>query len=146
MLPTYMKTEKFVISFLAVIIGILFAGVAFYLYQSTKVVGPAQTKTIGSLSPTPAPQSTLYLAIDVPDDEKVVDTKTITLNGKTTADAIIIVTTDNGDQVFTPAANGNFSTTATLVNGANVIIVTAVAPNGEETSVTRTITYSTETF
>lgn len=141
-----MKTEKLVISFLAVIIGILFAGVAFYLYQSSKVVPQTKTSTVALASPTPTPISSLYLTVDVPDDEKVVDTKIITVSGKTIPDAVVIVSTDAGDQVFTPATNGNFSTTATLISGANVIVVSAISQNGEEASLTRTITYSTETF
>ena len=118
----------------------------------TRVIGlvvagePQADEESGIISPTLTPVPLLHLAIEVPDDEKVVNTKTITLNGKTTPDAIIIVTTETNDQVFTPAANGNFSTTVTLISGANVIIVTAVAQNGEEKSITRTITYSTETF
>lgn len=141
-----MKTEKLVISFLAVIIGILFAGVAFYLYQSTKVVPETEKKILATISPTPTPPSNLHLTIDKPEDEKVVDTKTITVAGTTTQDALVIVSIDTGDQVFTPATNGNFSSTLTLVDGANIITITAIAPNGEQTVVTRTVTYSTETF
>lgn len=141
-----MKTEKIVISFIAVLIGILVAGLLFYFYQKTKVIPPAQTKTITVLSPTPTPLPTIFLTIDKPRDEEVVDVKTISIAGTTTADATIVISTNTDDQTVSPAKNGSFSTTVILQNGANRITVTAIAPNGEETSIVRTVSYSTENF
>lgn len=141
-----MKTEKIVISFIAVLMGILVAGIIFYFYQKTKVIPQSQTKVVTLLSPTASPHTSILLTVDRPLDETVVDTKTLTISGKTTADAIVVVTTDTSDQVLSPAQNGNFSTTVILANGANRIVVTAIAPNGEEAKIIRTVTFSTESF
>lgn len=145
-----MKKEKIVLSFLAVLFGLLVAGGAFYLYQSTKVIPPSETKTISITPPsqvTKAPQnSSIFLAVDTPKDEEVIDRKTITISGKTIPEASIAIITASTDQVVTPARNGNFSTTAVLENGVNYIEILAIAPNGEEAKVTRTVTFSTEDF
>ncbi len=144
-----MKTERIVLSFIAVLIGILVAGAGFYFYQSAKAIPSSQIKKI-SLSPKdqvrPTPPPATYLSVDSPKDEDVVDSKTITISGKTAPDAIVVVSTKATDNVITPAANGNFSTSATIDDGVNEIQLTAIAPNGEETKITRIVTYSTETF
>lgn len=141
-----MSTEKVIISFIAVIIGILAASAAFYVYQTTKVIPPAKTKTISIASPTPTPSTSVFLSVDTPKDEDVVDKKTITFTGKTLPNAVIVISTEASDEVITPASNGNFSTTVNITNGTNRIELTAIAPNGEEVKITRTITYSTENF
>lgn len=143
-----MKAEKIVISFMAVVIGILVASLAFYLYQRTKVLPETQTKVATSIPP-PSPtgkKPSIFLSLDTPKDEDVVDTKTVTISGKTNADATVVVITDADDMVVAPASNGNFSTTATIGNGTNKIEITAISPDGEETMATRTVTYSTESF
>ena len=141
-----MKTEKVVISFIAVGIGIFVAAVAFYLYQTTKMVSTSETKTI-CISPTiPVPKSSIFLNLDTPKDEDVANTKTVTLTGSTSLNTVVIITTSSNDQVITPAANGNFSTTVVLDNGENKIEIAAVAPNGEEAKLIRTVTVSTESF
>jgi len=141
-----MKTERIILSFIAVIFGLLVAGVAFFIYQSTKTISPTQVKSITITQPTPTPVPSTLLTIDQPINESVVNTKGITLSGKTTPDATLILTTDTDDQVVTPAANGNYAITTTLNNGANQITITAIAPDGQETKKIITVTYSTEEF
>lgn len=143
-----MKKEKVVISFIAVLVGILVAALAFYLYQTTKVVPLPKSQTF-SLTPKaqkPTPTSSIFLTLDTPKDEEVISIKTVIIAGKTTKDAVIIVTVSSADHVVTPAQDGSFSVSMVLENGANQIEVTAVAPNGEEATVLRTVTVSTESF
>lgn len=144
-----MSKEKVVLSFIAVLAGLLVAGIAFYFYQSTKVIPQNKIKNI-SVSQEPTPtitiKSNLFLEIDKPKDETVIDKKIITVSGKTLSDAVIIISTNSTDEVVTPAGNGDFSTTINITDGQNQIEITAIAPNGEEQTAIRTITYSTETF
>lgn len=142
-----MKKEQVVLSFIAVLIGILVAGVAFYLYQSTRTISQSQIQKAKNLvTPTPTKTPAVILTIDAPTDEDVVDKKTIIISGKTNPDAVVVITSALGDQVITPTTTGSFSATTTIDDGANSIEITAIAPDGQETKVTRTITYSTETF
>ncbi len=141
-----MKTEKIVISFIAVFVGILVAAVAFYLYQGTKVVSNTSTKTVSITPPTPTPKATIYLAIDSPKEGEVFDKKVITVSGKTVPGSLVTISTESDDQVVSPTSLGNFSTTVTIDSGTSVIHVTTVASNGEEISQERTVSYTLENF
>lgn len=141
-----MKTEKIVLSFIAITVGVLVAGVVFYLYQATKTVNLSKTKTVSIQTPTPLPKPTIFLTVDAPKDEEVFDKRTIAISGKTAPSSTIIISTKTDDQVITPAQNGNFSTSVVIEDGQNIIEITAVLPSGEETKIVRTVTFSTETF
>ncbi|HSX40283.1 MAG TPA: hypothetical protein VLF68_01580 [Candidatus Saccharimonadales bacterium] len=140
-----MKKEKVVLSFVAVLAGLLVAAVAFYFYQRTKILPKNQTISL-TITPTPRPANALFLNIDNPKDEDVVSKKVVTVSGKTFPDATIAIITDTDQQVVTPTASGDFSTTVTIEDGANIIEVTAIAPTGEEIKQLKTVTYSTENF
>lgn len=142
-----MKTERIILSIIAIVIGLTVAAGAFYLYQTTKTIPEENNKPPFTTSqPTPTSSSSLFLTVDQPKDEAVFDKKTITISGKTDKDAIVIISTNANDEVVTPAGNGDFSTTSTIENGQNQITIIAVAPNGEEQKIVRTVTFSTEEF
>jgi hypothetical protein len=143
-----MKAERVILSFLAVIVGLIAAGGAFYLYQMTKVV-PDKDNTltlVPKVSVSPTPDKANLLTIDSPKDEEVVNKKSVTVSGKTRNDATVIVTSEDNDVVVKPASNGNFSVTQSIPSGTTIIYVTAIFPNGDEKTLTRTITFSTEDF
>jgi hypothetical protein len=144
-----MKAEKVILSTIAVIVGLIAAGIAFYLYQMTKTLPPDKTQTLSvksQITPSPTPNNENFLTLENPKDESVVNSKIINISGKTTAKTTIIVSTENNDQVITPADNGDFTLSDTIGDGTNMIQITAVFPNGEEKKVIRTVTYSTENF
>lgn len=144
-----MKTEKIVLSFIAVLVGLLVAGVAFFIYQSTKTIPPSKLPKITINSPSPTittPPPTVVLTIDQPTDESVVTKKSITISGKTNPDAIIVVNTATDDQVITPVSTGNFTMTVSLGDGENLITFTAINGKGEEVRKQLTVTYSNEDF
>ena len=141
-----MKTEKIVISFIAIFVGIIVAGIAFYIYQSTKVIPPSQTKTVSITPPTPTPKATIYLSLSEPQNGQVFDKKVITVAGKTVPGSLVVLSTDVSDQVVSPSSVGDFSSTVTIGDDGNILSVTAIAPNGEQITQTRTITFSTESF
>jgi len=140
-----MSKEKIILSSVAIIVGLAVAGATFYLYQSTKVISPKELKNIAA-SPTPTPLPSFFLAIDSPKDEDVVTKKVVSVSGKTTTDATIAVVTSVDEKVVAPDRNGNFSTTVSIDNDQNVITITAVSSAGEEKTITRTVTFSTEDF
>lgn len=140
-----MKTEKIILSLVAVLAGLLVAGVGFYFYQSTKTISNSNNKSISITPPSPTPMSS-FLSITSPADEEVVDKKSITVSGHTEPNATIIIVTPLGDQVVTPAKNGDFTTTAVIDDDENFIEITAVLPNGVEQKEVRSVTYSTENF
>jgi hypothetical protein len=141
-----MKQERVILSFVAVLIGLLAAGIAFYFYQSTKTISTPNQITLNAPSPTPTPKPTVYISLNNPNDETVTDSKTLTVSGKTNPNATIIIYTDNDQQIIQPSTQGDFSTTLTLDNGENLLKISAILPGGEINTILRTVTYSTENF
>jgi len=143
-----MKTEKVILSFVAVFVGLIAAGVAFYLYQTTKIV-PDQTKptaTKVTIQTTPVPSGTDTFTIDTPQDEQVSDKKLITVKGTAVKGAIITISTDDSDQVVQPADNGAFTLTQTIPDGTSIITFNAIFPDGTEKKIDKTVTFSTANF
>lgn len=142
-----MKTEKIILSFIAIFVGLLVAGGIFYIYQMTKQIPQDKADTITIKShPIPTPNSNNYLTIESPKDEEILDRKTITISGKTLSNTTIIVSTEGSDQVVKPTAMGSYSVTTTIDNGVNLLSVTAIFPDGTEKTVKRTVTYTNEDF
>ena len=141
-----MKQERIILSFIMVLIGLLVAGIAFYLYQSTKVIPNSKTNSLSVTSPTPTPKPTIYLSLNKPIDEEVVDNKTLEISGKTNPEATVIIITDSDQEVVKPTQEGNFSTTVIIGNDQNLIRVQSILPNGQTTYLLKTVTYSTESF
>lgn len=143
-----MKSERIILSFVAILVGLVVAGVAFYFYQMTKTIAEpeSQNPAISKSPPTPTPDKNLFLTVQSPKNEDVVTRGTITISGKTTADAIITIMTETSEEVVKPTKNGDFTLTQAIDDGTNVIHITAVFPSGEERRITRTVTYTTENF
>jgi hypothetical protein len=141
-----MKKEKLILSFVAIFFGLLVAGIAFYLFQTTKTIPNSNSKTISLISPSPTIPPSISLVLDQPKDEAVVDSKVLVVSGKTQSNAVVVITTDSSEDVVTPSENGGFSTTVNLDNGQNMLEVTSIAPNGESITVKKTVTYSLEEF
>ncbi|HVZ58440.1 MAG TPA: hypothetical protein VG935_01685 [Patescibacteria group bacterium] len=141
-----MKAERIILSLIAIFVGLLVAGVAFYLYQMTKQV-PASTTGITIKSPpTPTPNSADFLTVDSPGDESLTDRKTITISGKTLPGSTIVISTEGDDQVVQPTTTGQFSVTETIADGTNLISITSIFPDGTEQHFLRTVSYTTEDF
>jgi len=144
-----MKAEKIILSFVAVFVGLIAAGVAFYLYQSTKIIPSSQPKpSAAQVTRTPIQQSadTDIFTIDTPQDEQVFDKKLITIKGTAEKGATITISTTDSDQVVQPADNGNFTLTQTIPDDTSVIELTAIFPDGTQKKIDRTVTFSTENF
>ncbi|OGH06689.1 MAG: hypothetical protein A2W22_02240 [Candidatus Levybacteria bacterium RBG_16_35_11] len=141
-----MKREKVVLSFIGVAIGLIFAGLAFYFYQSSKAIDTDQNTNKAASAPTPTPKTSFYLVINEPIDEQVIANKVITLSGQTTPDATILIITKSAQEVLKPTQMGSFTTTLTLEDGENLIRLVAFASNGETTMAQRVITFSTKDF
>ncbi len=140
-----MTKEKIILSIVAIFIGILAASLIFYFYQGTKVLSPQNQKTV-SVKPVETPKPLVLLVVDEPKDENIYDTKIIKVTGKTDPDAMIVILTKNSEDVLNPTKDGDFSTTVTLDNGANLIQITAVAKNGDTNTIEKTVSYSNENF
>jgi Glucodextranase, domain B len=142
-----MKQERVILSFIMVLIGLLVAGVAFYLYQGTKTIPASKLRTVSVTKPSPtvAPLG-VYLNVDSPQDESVVGDKVLSISGKTVPGATVVILTSSSHQVVQPSQQGDFSTTINLDDGENLIRIISFGPDGLSTTVERTVTFSTEDF
>lgn len=144
----FMKAEKVILSFVAILIGLFVAGIAFYFYQSTKIIPEIDKKVISTkFAPTTQPSSdTSFITLNEPEDEQIVGKRSVTIKGKTTNDATIIVSSEDTDQVAKPASDGSFALTHTIGTDTTVLEITAVFQDGSEKTIKRTVTFSTEDF
>ena len=145
-----MKAERVILSFIAILVGLFAAGVAFYLYQSTRALPAENTKPIAIAQPTIAvtqtPDNSGFLTIETPKDEEVFNKKQITVSGKTVAGATVIVSTEDADQVAEPNTTGGFTVTIAIPDGTSILRVTTILPTGEEVVENRVVTFTTENF
>lgn len=143
-----MKAEKVILSFVAVFVGLIAAGVAFYLYQTTKII-PNQSKPASSkvaVVPAPTSSSGNIFTVDSPQNEQVFDKKLVTIKGTTVKGATVIVSTDDADQVVQPTDNGVFTLTQSIPDGTSVMEISVIFPDGTEKKIDRTVTFSTASF
>ncbi|CAN5123384.1 hypothetical protein BH11PAT1_BH11PAT1_1160 [soil metagenome] len=143
-----MKTERLILSFIAVLVGLLVAGIGFYIYQMTSKKPAENTNRITlKASPTISESVDQYpLSVDSPSDEMVIDKKTVSISGKTGKDAVVVISTGTSDQVVKATTSGNFTATQTIDSGTSTIRITSLFPDGQERHIIKTITYSTESF
>lgn len=137
-----MKKETSIAIFLGIIAGI---GIAIFVILNSRGVTQDSGETIlGDVSPTLAitTEDIDPLTISSPEDESVVDTNSIRIEGSTQAGALVIIQTPLQEDVI-QSENGDFSSEVELVSGENEIKVTAYS---EKNIDTRTLTiYSTST-
>lgn len=142
-----MKTEKVVLSFIAVLIGIIVTGVAFYLYQSAKSSSGENSakKIVIAEEPSPTPEYS-QLTIKTPEDGSVFSKKVIKVEGSTEEGSTVIIISPVDQEVLLPSGNGDFSATVDIDDDENIIEITSISPDGTKTTEIRTVTYSTEDF
>lgn len=144
-----MRAEKVILSFVAVFVGLIAAGVAFYLYQTTQTIPTDQTKpsaTKISILPKKISTNTDIFTVETPTDGQVFDQKLINIKGTAVKGATITISTDDNDQVVQPADNGDFTLTQTIPDGTSIIEFSVIFPDGMEKKIDRTVTFSTANF
>lgn len=89
------------------------------------------------------------LSVSSPTNNLVTATKTVTVAGKTNDSTsgikkVTVKLNAGSETKVTVDSNGNFSTSITLVEGANTIVITSYDSGGLKTSVTRIVTLDTQ--
>lgn len=105
-------------------------------FAENKTVQPPTDKIVKTNSPI------TKLTIDSPQPEAIVQSDSLTVNGRVPHDAVVLIGGYRDDVVTKPDANGNFTANVTLTEGRNVVTVTAIS---KDTAETETVTvYFTE--
>lgn len=140
--------ERATIVFIAVILGLLLTTVVFFIYQSTKVL-PKDIEKSKNASKDATPtksENNLYVVVDEPKNESITDKRIVEVKGKTNSDNLLIISSNQEDQVISPTSTGQFSASITIDAGTNKIVTHAISPSGEETTDMRIVSYTTEEF
>lgn len=138
--------ERIVVVFIAIAIGLVATTLVFFLYQQTKTLPKTVVTKTQEPKTTPVAKQTTTLVVDSPTNESISSKRSIVVKGKTDPDATVVVSTNQEDDVVKPTADGKFTVTIAIDAGANKIVTRSIMPNGDESSDTRIITYSTEEF
>jgi len=138
---------------LAIIIGFtLGLVITFGIWQANKALKqavPEQTLPTSQVqeeekTPSPTlPPSQISLTITSPEDNSIINKEKIDISGKTSSKATVVITYEEGEKIIEADENGNFASEITLVGGANEITVSAYDQDGNETTKTLNLVYST---
>lgn len=103
---------------------------------------PIISETIIETTPTPTITNP-NLTITAPENNSLLSTETTSIKGTAKSNSSIIISTNS--QTFTGQANSNgiFSINITLDGGANLVKITAIDPNDNQTETELLLTYST---
>ncbi len=105
------------------------------------------TPTPVTVSATPSPAATqanqTSLTLSSPADEALVTTNKVTVSGKASPQAVVVILSEDNQQILTADAKGEFTTSVTLVPGYNSLRVQAYDPDGNMTESSALVTYTT---
>lgn len=103
---------------------------------------PIISETIIETTPTPTTQNP-NLTITAPENNTVLNTDTTSIKGTAKSNSSIIIS--NGSETFTGQANANgiFSINISLASGANLVKITAIDSEDNQTETELLLTYST---
>ena len=102
----------------------------------------AQVTPIANPTISPVPTSG-NLILTSPEDEAFSSKNTTTVAGKTTPGATIVILYEGDDDVLLADASGNFTDDIDLIAGFNNITVSAFDAQGNKSTQTLVVTYST---
>lgn len=146
-----MKKEVFLAIFIGFILGLV---ITFGIWTANKSLQkmanqPDNTVADASIetSPTPIPDNpisnTISLTISTPEDEFLTNSNTLKVTGKTLANAVVAIMSETGEVLVQADINGLFSADVSLEGGYNLITVTATDDQGNSSTQSLTVTYTT---
>ncbi len=144
-----MKKEVFLAIAIGFALGLV---ITFGIWTANKSL-----KNLPSAKPTPTPETVAVtptptsasqtaqtsLTLSSPSDEALVTTNKVTVVGKASPQAVVVILSEDGQQIITADAKGEFTTAVTLVPGYNSLRVQAYDPDGNMSESNAVVTYTT---
>lgn len=84
----------------------------------------------------------LNLDLNSPEDEILVNDKSVLVSGKTLPNASVLITDESKETATTADDKGDFSKVVTLDDGLNHLVITSFDSEGDSKTVNKTIYYS----
>ena len=147
-----MKKEVLLAIFLGFGLGLIITFGIWTANKSLQQLKNRNTNTMVSPSPdaniTPEPtraqqDAPLQLTVTSPEDESLSNQDSVTVTGKASAKANIIIVYEDGEKIIQADDSGNISQEIDLVGGYNTIVITTFDNDGNESTETRVVTYTT---
>lgn len=138
-----MKKEVLIAIIIGFAIGLVIAFGIWMANKSLKQITPEKETSspqINQTTPTPPART---LTIDNPTEDFISNQEKITVSGKATPEASVVIIFQEGEKIITADSEGVFSAEITLMGGANEIKISAFDTEGEETSKIINGVYST---
>ncbi len=94
--------------------------------------------------PVTSKPTSLILNLSAPDDNKLVFKPELLIEGSSAQNSVVLLSTNNSDEVLKLSNNGSFSHTLMLDEGVNQITINTFDSAGNSKTETRTVYYSKE--
>jgi hypothetical protein len=133
--------------FLAILIGLLVGLViVFGIYRTRIILTPKNENTALENTPTPEASADVLsnLVIHSPLNESIQDTEDVTIAGTTNTNEFVVIMINQEEYITTADESGNFSISATLETGSNIIEVNSINEDGKVTTEELTVIYTTQ--
>ncbi len=135
------SNRNFIISQIIILtVGLIFAGLMYFFLQRPML----NVSDIQNYIPVTTEPISFNLEISGPENNSVVFDSEVLVNGKTSPNATVFISTENSDQAMTANDKGDFSQTVMLKPGLNTILVNVFEQNGDNKNEQRVIFYSEE--
>jgi len=132
--------------FLAILIGLLVGLViVFGVYRTKIIFTPKNTGTTLESSPSPEASADIIsnLVIHSPLNESIQETEDVTIAGSTNNKEFVVILINENEYITTSDESGNFSISAKLESGSNIIQINSINEDGKITTEELTVIYTT---
>jgi len=145
-----MKKEVLIAIVIGFGLGLVITFGAWQVNKSLKEIAPkqelspsqTQQETQEEKTPSPTPAQ-LSLTITSPEDNSIINKEKVSISGKTSSKATVVIIYEEGEKIIETDENGDFTSEITLVGGANEVTVSAYDKEGNEATKTLNLVYST---
>lgn len=109
------------------------------------ILNPAiKNNTLIKSTPVTSPPVSLTFNLSNPDDNLLVFDADLLIQGKTSPNAIVLLSSNENDKILEINNQGEFSTTLKLESGVNNLIISTFDNSGSSKTEKRTVFYSEE--
>lgn len=132
---------------LAVLIGLAVGLViVFGVYRTKIFLTPKNQTTYLEASPSPEASADVLsnLVVHSPLDESIQESPAVTIAGSTNNNEFVVILVNDQDFITTADDSGNFSISAELEAGSNIIQVKSINEDGKVTTKELTVIYTTK--
>lgn len=138
-----MKKELFLAILIGLVVGLV---IVFGVYRTRIILTPKNDNPILTESPSPEASADIIsnLVIHSPLNESIQNKEDVTIAGSTNNNEFVIIMINEKDFVTTADQSGNFSISAKLESGSNIIEVNSITEDGKITTEELTVIYTTK--